>query len=156
MEQPHRLESPTTTASAHLSPSKIARLSAGVITWIPLLPCWQRRPYHEPSQQALVRLFQTFGIVPPSMTYSVPWIEEAREDARKATNSATSQGHAGRPMGMPPSASRMPCRAVSSSVPPCAAMRETIAWAAVVYIQPGETEVTRTPFGPNSFDNALL
>ena len=48
-------------------------------------------------------LSHTVGTVPPSMTYSVPVIDAARDDARKATRSATSSGFAGRPMGIPPS-----------------------------------------------------
>jgi hypothetical protein len=46
---------------------------------------------------------QIVGTVPPSMTYSLPVIEAARSDARKATSSATSAGRAGRPSGMTPS-----------------------------------------------------
>src|SRR5207244_9845849 len=38
---------------------------------------------------------QTVGTVPPSITYSLPWIEAARLDARKATSSATSSGRVG-------------------------------------------------------------
>jgi len=48
---------------------------------------------------------QTVGTVPPSITYSVPVIDAAREEARKTTRSATSLGFAGRPIGMPPSES---------------------------------------------------
>ena len=48
---------------------------------------------------------QTVGTVPPSMTYSAPVIDAARDDARKATRNATSSGLAGRPMGIPPSES---------------------------------------------------
>src|SRR5262245_13414429 len=33
---------------------------------------------------------QTVGTVPPSMTYSLPVMDDARSDARNATNSATS------------------------------------------------------------------
>ena len=46
---------------------------------------------------------QTVGTVPPSITYSVPVIEAARGETRKAMRSATSIGLAGRPSGMPPS-----------------------------------------------------
>jgi len=46
---------------------------------------------------------QAVGTVPPSMTYSLPVIEAARGETRKATRSATSLGFAGRPSGMPPS-----------------------------------------------------
>jgi hypothetical protein len=37
------------------------------------------------------------------MTYSLPVIEDARSEARNATNSATSSGRFGRPSGIPPS-----------------------------------------------------
>jgi diketogulonate reductase-like aldo/keto reductase len=52
---------------------------------------------------------QAVGTVPPSMTYSVPVIEPARGDTRKAIRSATSSGFAGRPRGMPPSPFMMIC-----------------------------------------------
>src|SRR5947209_7476238 len=39
---------------------------------------------------------QMVGVVPPSMTYSAPMIEEARSETRKATSSATSWGRFGR------------------------------------------------------------
>jgi hypothetical protein len=45
---------------------------------------------------------QATGTVPPSMTYSTPWMDAARSDTRNPTSSATSRGLAGRPMGMPP------------------------------------------------------
>lgn len=96
------------------------------------------------------------GTVPPSMTYSAPWIEAARSEAKKATSSATSSGHAGRPIGMPPSASMMPCRAACLSVPAFSTSRATSASAAVVLIQPGAMLLTLTPCGPSSFDSALL
>jgi len=35
------------------------------------------------------------GTVPPSITYSLPWIEAARSDTRNATSSATSSGRGG-------------------------------------------------------------
>src|SRR5438445_9656946 len=57
--------------------------------------------------------FHVVGTVPPSMMYSVPVIEPARGETRKATSSATSFGRAGRPIGMPPSESIKPLRAVS-------------------------------------------
>jgi len=57
------------------------------------------------------------GTVPPSMTNSVPVIDAARGDTRKATRSATSLGRAGRPIGMPPSESISVLRAPSKSVP---------------------------------------
>ena len=40
--------------------------------------------------QAFRRLCHTVGIVPPSMTYSLPVMEEARSDARNATSSVAS------------------------------------------------------------------
>src|SRR3954453_22140581 len=55
---------------------------------------------------------QTVGIVPPSITNSVPVIEDARPDATKATSSATSWGWLGRPSGIPPSMSISFWRAV--------------------------------------------
>src|SRR5258708_14380564 len=55
----------------------------------------------------------TVGMVPPSMTYSVPVIDAARGEARNATRSATSLGCAGRPRGMPPSEFIRPLRAPS-------------------------------------------
>jgi hypothetical protein len=57
------------------------------------------------------RRHQTVGIVPPSMTNSVPVMDDARSDAIKATSSATSRGLLGRPSGMPPSMSISFCRA---------------------------------------------
>ncbi len=45
----------------------------------------------------------TAGTVPPSITYSLPLIEAARSETRKATSSATSSGRPGRPIGIPPS-----------------------------------------------------
>lgn len=56
-------------------------------------------------------LSYTVGIVPLSMTISVPVIAEARYDAAKATSSATSSGLLGPPSGMPPSISISFCRA---------------------------------------------
>jgi hypothetical protein len=55
----------------------------------------------------------TVGMVPPSMTYSVPVIDAARGEARNATRSATSFGCAGRPSGMPPREAIRPLRAAS-------------------------------------------
>ena len=52
---------------------------------------------------------QTVGTVPPSITYSVPVIEAARGETRKAIRSATSFGFAGRPSGMPPKPFMMIC-----------------------------------------------
>src|SRR5436190_1510578 len=56
---------------------------------------------------------QIVGIVPPSMTYSLPVIDEARSDARNATKAATSSGRFGLPKGMPPRVSMILCRAAS-------------------------------------------
>jgi len=61
---------------------------------------------------AFPRLSQIVGIVPPSMTISVPVIAEARSEAAKATSSATSAGWLGRPSGIPPSMSISFCLAV--------------------------------------------
>jgi hypothetical protein len=55
----------------------------------------------------------TVGMVPPSMTYSLPVIDAARGEARNATRSATSFGCAGRPSGMPPREAIRPLRAAS-------------------------------------------
>jgi hypothetical protein len=59
----------------------------------------------------------TVGTVPPSITYSLPVIDEARSEARKATNSATSSGRFGLPSGMPPRESMMRCLASCSLIP---------------------------------------
>ena len=52
---------------------------------------------------------QTVGSVPPSMTHSVPVIDEARDEAKNAMRSATSSGLAGRPSGIPPRLFMMIC-----------------------------------------------
>jgi hypothetical protein len=70
----------------------------------------------------------------------------ARLEARKATSSATSSG---RPMGIPPSESIKPCRAVWRSVPALAASRSTNSWAAVVSMKPGGDGVHANAFGSN-------
>jgi len=62
-------------------------------------------------------LHQMVGIVPPSITYSLPVIDEARSDVRNATSSATSSGRFGRPCGIPPSESIMRCRAAFEQIP---------------------------------------
>ena len=59
-------------------------------------------------------------------------------------------------MGMPPSESIKPLRAVSYSVPFLAANSLTNPTAASVSTQPGETLTTRTPFGLTSLDRPLL
>src|SRR5438445_11229184 len=48
----------------------------------------------------LLLFSQIVGIFPPSMTYSLPVIEDARSEARNAINSATSSGRLGRPSGI--------------------------------------------------------
>jgi uncharacterized membrane protein YdjX (TVP38/TMEM64 family) len=55
-------------------------------------------------------LSQTVGIVPPSITNSLPVMAEALSEARNATSSATSSGRLGRPRGMPPIMSISFCR----------------------------------------------
>lgn len=45
------------------------------------------------------------GRVPPSTTCSAPMIDDAASETRNPTISATSSGRAGRPSGIPPSAS---------------------------------------------------
>src|SRR5207249_2542774 len=72
------------------------------------------------------RLLYTVGIVPPSMTYSLPVMEEAWSDARNATSSATSSGRFGLPSGMPPSESMMRCLAASLLIPVRCAISFTI------------------------------
>jgi hypothetical protein len=52
---------------------------------------------------------QTVGTVPPSITYSVPVIDAARGETKKAMRSATSFGFASRPSGMPPRLFMMIC-----------------------------------------------
>src|SRR6266850_8444615 len=101
-------------------------------------------------------LHQMVGIVPPSITYSLPVIDEARSDARNATSSATSSGRFGRPSGIPPSESIMRCRAASVLRPVRSAISLTIPTAASVSVYPGATELTRIPFGLTSFESPLL
>lgn len=54
---------------------------------------------------ASISLAYAVGIVPPSITCSVPVIDAARSEARKAIRLATSSASTGRPRGMPPSES---------------------------------------------------
>src|SRR5262249_46582542 len=82
--------------------------------------------------------------------------EAALSETRKATNSATSSGRPGLPIGIPPSEFINPWRAVSSSVPAIWARRAISPCAAVVSMKPGATVLTRTPLGPTSFDSPLL
>lgn len=77
---------------------------------------------------------QMVGIVPPSMTYSLPLMADARSEARNATSSATSSGRFGRPSGIPPSASMMRCRAASVLLPVRCAISLTIPSAAWVSV----------------------
>jgi len=58
------------------------------------------------------------------MTYSVPVMEAARDEARKATRSAASFGRAGRPIGMPPRESIKARR-------PLSALDALLKWAAL-------------------------
>src|SRR5438552_17849135 len=70
------------------------------------------------SERRVSRYFDrvhVVGTVPPSIRYSVPVMEAARGEARKATSSATSLGRDGRPIGMPPSESIKALRAPSYS-----------------------------------------
>ena len=48
-------------------------------------------------------LLYATGILPPSITYSVPVMVDARADARNTMRLATSIGFEGRPSGIPPS-----------------------------------------------------
>ncbi len=81
------------------------------------------------------------------MTYSLPWIDAARSDARNAANSAASSGRPGRPIGIPPIMSMICRRAVSSSIPLLSAIWRIIPWAPDVSMKPGEIRLTRTPPG---------
>jgi hypothetical protein len=110
------------------SPNTRARL--GGKAWHVIIGHWSR---------------QIVGMVPPSMTYSLPVIDAARSDARKATSSATSAGQPGRPSGMPPSDLINCARAVFRSVLASAASRSIRAVAASVSMKPGATLMTRTP-----------
>lgn len=52
--------------------------------------------------------YHAVGMVPPSITNSVPVMQAARGETRKPTSSATSAGFDGRPIGMPPSEAMSP------------------------------------------------
>ena len=104
----------------------------------------------------VVLFSQTVGIVPPSITNSLPVMAEALSDARKATSSATSSGRLGRPKGMPPIMSISFCRAAVQSLLSWSAILWIILVAASVSVKPGETVTTRIPLGLTSFDKALL
>src|SRR5271166_2428328 len=88
---------------------------------------------------------QTVGIVPPSITYSLPVMAEALSDARKATSSATSSGLFGRPKGMPPSISIGLCQAVANRLCLYRPFFESFSWGICfnVSMKPGETVLTR-------------
>lgn len=90
-------------------------------------------------------------MLPPSMTDSLPVIEAARSGARKATNSATSVGQAGRLSGMPPSDFSNCSRAAFRSVTEVAANLSIGAAAAVVSVNPGTTGHERTLAGEFGF-----
>jgi hypothetical protein len=57
---------------------------------------------------------------------------------------------------MPPSDAISSLRAPSASMPLRAASSSISPVAPSVWTQPGATRTTRTPFGPTSFDSALL
>ena len=75
------------------------------------------------------------GTVPPSMTYSLPWIETARSDllgaARSADRDASERVH-------------QRLAAAFLSVPASSANRVIRPSAVVVSMKPGATELTRT------------
>lgn len=96
------------------------------------------------------------GIVPPSMTKFVPVRYLALGETKKPTNSATSSGSAGLPKGIPPNASMTLCCAASTVLFAFLAISPNQAIDADVFIHPGETVSTRTPFGVTSFDRLLL
>ena len=96
------------------------------------------------------------GIVPPSITYSVPVRYPALGETKKPTNSATSSGCAGLPKGIPPKESITLFVASSIVLLALSAIRYIILVDAVVIIHPGETVKTRTPFEETSLDNPLL
>lgn len=90
------------------------------------------------------------GTVPPSIVYSVPVIEDARSGARNAIRSATSSGFAGRPSGMPPSASMMIFLPPSRSVPAC------LASARPNGLRPPLRSTRRHPHDPDTFGRNFL
>ena len=83
------------------------------------------------------RVYQTVGTVPPSITYSLPLIENALSETRNAISSATSSGRPGRPIGIPPRDFINSWRAVCISVPDCLDKRSMRASAAEVSMKPG-------------------
>src|SRR5206468_12604065 len=99
---------------------------------------------------------QIVGMFPPSMTYSLPVLEDARSETRNATNSATSSGRLGRPSGIPPSDSINFFLAAVGLVPACVANRSMRPSAALVSVNPGATLFTRMPCGPTSLESPLL
>ena len=95
------------------------RLLPVVATWLPNgkgpwshTHLWPARRLRVGHALLTVTRHHTVGMVPPSMTISVPVIVDARSEATNATSSATSSGRFGRPSGMPPSMSINRCRAV--------------------------------------------
>src|SRR5258708_37762718 len=76
-------------------------------------------------------------MVPPSITNSVPVMEEALSDATKATSSATSSGRLGRPSGIPPSISISFWRADAKSLLSLSAILSIIRVAASVSMKTG-------------------
>jgi hypothetical protein len=99
---------------------------------------------------------QTVGTVPPSMTKSEPTTDDAALETRNPTTSATSAGWAGRPRGIPPSAAIRDPKAASRPVPLAVAIRSTRRSAPDVWMNPGDTVLTRTPWGASSFASPLL
>ena len=72
------------------------------------------------------------------MTYSLPVIDAARSERRKATNSAPLRASPGRPSGISPS-DFINCSPRFASVPELAASRSIYAVAAAVCMKPGAT-----------------
>lgn len=71
---------------------------------------------------------QAVGMVPPSITYSVPVMLGDRSDARNAIRLATSTGADGGPVGMPPSETmirRLPFSTPAPSSAPSRLARST-------------------------------
>ena len=80
------------------------------------------------------------------MTYSVPVIDAARGETRKATRSATSFGWAGRPIGMPPSESIRLWRAAFWVMLPLVALSGALAWR-ILPARARATSPGTVPFG---------
>ena len=101
-------------------------------------------------------IIQTVGTVPPSITYSLPVIDKACSETRKANNSATSSERPGRPIGILPSDFINSWRALLMSIPDFLANSSVSPSAAFVSINPGATVLTLTPWGLSSFESHLL